>query len=138
MSSPQYAHASLDGLVLGDAFGDGWFTRSDEDAEQLWAARELRPAPWSWTDDSAMAFVLFAHLVAYGEVRPGALAREFAAEYERDPNRGYGPSMHGILRRIGDGEDWQRSPPGSSAGRGRTATVPRCGSPRWGPGSGTT
>ncbi|MGW3308564.1 ADP-ribosylglycohydrolase family protein [Streptomyces sp. NPDC001073] len=118
MSSPQHAHASLDGLVLGDAFGDGWFTRSDEDAEQLWAARELRPAPWSWTDDSAMAFVLFAHLVAHGEVRPGVLAREFAAEYERDPNRGYGPSMHGILRRIGDGEDWQAVTTGQFGGQG--------------------
>ncbi|MGQ4431222.1 ADP-ribosylglycohydrolase family protein [Streptomyces sp. SAS_260] len=118
MSSPQHAHASLDGLVMGDAFGDSWFTRSDEDAEKLWAARELRPAPWSWTDDSAMAFVLFAHLVAHGEVRPGALAREFAAEYERDPSRGYGPSMHGILRRVGDGEDWQAVTTGQFGGQG--------------------
>ncbi|MGQ4479821.1 ADP-ribosylglycohydrolase family protein [Streptomyces sp. SAS_276] len=118
MSSPHHAHASLDGLVMGDAFGDSWFTRSDEDAEELWAARELRPAPWSWTDDSAMAFVLFAHLVAHGEVRPGALAREFAAEYERDPSRGYGPSMHGILRRVGDGEDWQAVTTGQFGGQG--------------------
>ena len=118
MSSPHHAHASLDGLVTGDAFGDGWFTRSDEDAEELWAARKLRPAPWLWTDDSAMAFVLFAHLMAHGEVRPDALAREFAAEYERDPSRGYGPSMHGILRRIGDGEDWQAVTTGQFGGQG--------------------
>lgn len=118
MSSPHHAHASLDGLVMGDAFGDGWFTRSDEPAEELWATRELRPAPWLWTDDSAMAFVLFAHLVAHGEVRPDALAREFAAEYERDPSRGYGPSMHGILRRIGDGEDWQAVTTGQFGGQG--------------------
>jgi len=118
MSSPHHAHASLDGLVTGDAFGDGWFTRSDESAEELLAARELRPAPWSWTDDSAMAFVLFAHLVAHGEVQPDALAREFAAEYERDPSRGYGPSMHSILRRIGDGEDWQAVTTGQFGGQG--------------------
>ena len=118
MTSPQHAHASLDGLVMGDAFGDGWFTRSDEDAEELWAARKLRPAPWLWTDDSAMAFVLFAHLMAHGEVQPDALAREFAAEYERDPSRGYGPSMHGILRRIGDGEDWQAVTTGQFGGQG--------------------
>ncbi|WP_406118402.1 ADP-ribosylglycohydrolase family protein [Streptomyces sp. NBC_00989] len=118
MRSPHHAHASLDGLVTGDAFGDGWFTRSDESAEELWAARELRPAPWLWTDDSAMAFVLFAHLVAHGEVQPDALAREFAAEYERDPNRGYGPSMHSILRRIGDGEDWQAVTTGQFGGQG--------------------
>ncbi|MCX4816180.1 ADP-ribosylglycohydrolase family protein [Streptomyces sp. NBC_01239] len=118
MSSPQHAHTSLGGLVMGDAFGDSWFTRSDEDAEELWAARELRPAPWSWTDDSAMAFVMFAHLTAHDEVQPDALAGEFAAEYERDPNRGYGPSMHGILRRIGDGEDWQAVTTGQFGGQG--------------------
>ncbi|WP_329347964.1 ADP-ribosylglycohydrolase family protein [Streptomyces sp. NBC_01261] len=118
MSSPHHAHASLDGLVMGDAFGDGWFTRSDEPAEELWAARELRPVPWLWTDDSAMAFVLFAHLVAHGEVQPDALAREFAAQYERDPNRGYGPSMHSVLRRIGDGEDWQAVTTGQFGGQG--------------------
>lgn len=118
MSSPHRAHASLDGLVMGDAFGDGWFTRSDEPAEKLLAAREPRPVPWLWTDDSAMAFVLFAHLVAHGEVQPDALAREFAAEYERDPSRGYGPSMHSILRRIGDGEDWQAVTTGQFGGQG--------------------
>ena len=118
MSSPRHAHASLDGLVTGDAFGDSWFTSSDEPAEELWAARELRPAPWLWTDDSAMAFVLFAHLVAHGEVRPDALAREFAAEYEREPGRKYGPSMHGVLRRIGEGEDWQTVTTGQFGGQG--------------------
>ncbi|WP_329242296.1 ADP-ribosylglycohydrolase family protein [Streptomyces sp. NBC_01478] len=118
MSSPRHAHASLDGLVIGDAFGDGWFTRSDEPAQELWAARELRPVPWLWTDDSAMAFVLFAHLVAHGEVRPDALAREFAAEYEREPGRKYGPSMHGVLRRIGGGEDWRAVTTGQFGGQG--------------------
>ncbi|MFC4501382.1 MULTISPECIES: ADP-ribosylglycohydrolase family protein [Streptomyces] len=105
--SAAHGRRSLEGLVLGDAFGDGWFTRSDEDVEALWAARESRPAPWLWTDDSAMAFVLFAHLTEHGEVRPDALAREFAAEYARDPNRGYGPSMHGLLLRVAEGEDWR-------------------------------
>ncbi|MGW2911195.1 ADP-ribosylglycohydrolase family protein [Streptomyces asoensis] len=105
MIAPQYAHAALDGLVTGDAFGDSWFTRSDEPAERWWAAREPRPAPWPWTDDSTMAFVLFAHLARNGEVRPGELAREFAAEYRRDPDRKYGPSMHRVLRDIGAGAD---------------------------------
>ncbi|MFJ9248439.1 ADP-ribosylglycohydrolase family protein [Streptomyces sp. NPDC101776] len=118
MSSPRHAHASLDGLVIGDAFGDGWFTRSDEPAEELWAARELRPVPWLWTDDSAMAFVLFAHLVAHGEVRPDVLAREFAAEYEREPGRKYGPSMHSVLRRVGAGEDWRAVTTGQFGGQG--------------------
>ncbi|MGW0876244.1 ADP-ribosylglycohydrolase family protein [Streptomyces sp. NPDC002740] len=118
MIGPQHAHASLDGLVTGDAFGDSWFTRSDEPAEELWAARELRPAPWPWTDDSAMAFVLFAHLTEHGEVRPGDLARQFAAEYRRDPGRAYGPSMHSVLRRVGEGEDWRAVTTGQFGGQG--------------------
>jgi ADP-ribosylglycohydrolase len=104
---PDQAYASLDGLVMGDAFGQSWFTPSGEPVEDQWAAREPRPAPWPWTDDSAMAFVLLAHLRARGEVHQDGLAREFAAGYARDPDRAYGPSMHGVLRRVGAGEDWR-------------------------------
>ena len=120
MSSPQQvrADASLDGLVLGDAFGDSWFTRADEPAEEQWAARQLRPGPWPWTDDSAMACVLVAHLTAHGEIRPDGLAAEFAAEYARDPGRQYGPSMHGVLRRIGAGEDWRTVTTSQFGGQG--------------------
>ncbi|WP_371573181.1 ADP-ribosylglycohydrolase family protein [Streptomyces sp. NBC_01314] len=118
MTSPQRAHASLDGLVMGDAFGDSWFTRSDENAEEQWAAREPRPQPWPWTDDSAMAFVLFAHLMTHGEIRPDGLADEFAAEYDRDPGRKYGPSMHGVLRSIREGGDWRAITTAQFAGQG--------------------
>ena len=78
MSGPHHAHASLDGLVTGDAFGDSWFTRSDEPAEALWAAREPRPAPWPWTDDSAMAFVPFAHLTAHVILNADACSQSLA------------------------------------------------------------
>ncbi|MEI5522837.1 ADP-ribosylglycohydrolase family protein [Streptomyces brasiliscabiei] len=118
MAGPPHAHASLDGLVWGDAFGDSWFTRSDENAEELWGARTPRPGPWLWTDDSAMAFVLFSHLTAHGEVRPDGLAEEFAAEYERDPERGYGPSMHGLLRGIREGADWRAVTTAQFGGQG--------------------
>ncbi|WP_407835494.1 ADP-ribosylglycohydrolase family protein [Streptomyces sp. DSM 116496] len=49
MSSPPYApaaRASLDGMAMGDAFGDSWFTLSGENVEEQWAARRLRPTPW--------------------------------------------------------------------------------------------
>lgn len=121
MNSPpqdRAAHSALDGLVTGDAFGDSWFTLSGENVEEQWAERRLRPTPWLWTDDSAMAFVLFAHLRTHGEVRPDGLAREFAAEYARDDGRKYGPSMHGVLRRIGEGEDFRGVTTGQFEGQG--------------------
>jgi ADP-ribosylglycohydrolase len=54
-----------------------------------------------------MALSLYQVLVTYGEVRQDDLARAFADAYAADPYRGYGPSMHDVLRCIGVGEHWQ-------------------------------
>nr|WP_237419460.1 ADP-ribosylglycohydrolase family protein [Kitasatospora sp. SID7827] len=92
-------------MALGDAFGDRWFHPPvDQDPAEV-AARTVRPAPWPWTDDTAMAIVLVRHLRGRGEVEPAALAREFAAEYTAFPDRKYGPSMHRVLRAVQDGAD---------------------------------
>ncbi|MFH9348866.1 ADP-ribosylglycohydrolase family protein [Kitasatospora sp. NPDC017646] len=98
---------SLRGLALGDAFGDRWFSLPVDEAPAAMAARLVRPAPWHWTDDTAMALVLVHHLTVHGEVRQDALAGEFASEYAREYQRNYGPSMHRVLRGIGAGGDWR-------------------------------
>ncbi|MFJ8621547.1 ADP-ribosylglycohydrolase family protein [Kitasatospora sp. NPDC093550] len=98
---------SLQGLALGDAFGDRWFSVPVDEASAALAARLVRRAPWHWTDDTAMALVLVRHLITHGEVRQDALAGEFAAEYAREYGRKYGPSMHRVLRGIGAGGDWR-------------------------------
>ncbi|MFI5529637.1 ADP-ribosylglycohydrolase family protein [Kitasatospora sp. NPDC051853] len=98
---------SLHALALGDAFGDRWFQVSADEAAAELTSRRVRPAPWHWTDDTAMAVVLFRHLTEYGEVEPDALAAAFAAEYTAYPGRKYGPSMHQVLRAIQDGADWR-------------------------------
>ncbi|MBV2156328.1 ADP-ribosylglycohydrolase family protein [Kitasatospora sp. SUK 42] len=98
---------SLEGLALGDAFGDRWFPVPADEAPAALAARLVRPAPWHWTDDTAMALVLVRHLAARGEVHQDELAREFAAEYTREYQRKYGPSMHRVLRGIEAGGDWR-------------------------------
>ncbi len=103
---PGPALDSLQGLALGDAFGDRWFSVPADEAPAALAARLPRPAPWHWTDDTAMALVLLRHLRDHGEVRQDALAREFAAEYTDDYGRKYGPSMHRVLREIHGGADW--------------------------------
>ncbi|MFJ9691044.1 ADP-ribosylglycohydrolase family protein [Kitasatospora sp. NPDC101183] len=101
------ASDSLRGLALGDAFGDRWFSVPADEAPAALAARLPRPAPWHWTDDTAMALVLLRHLDTHGEVRQDALAREFAAEYTGTPHRKYGPSMRRVLRDVASGADWR-------------------------------
>ncbi|OIV37723.1 hypothetical protein BIV57_09075 [Mangrovactinospora gilvigrisea] len=98
------ALASLHGLACGDAFGQQWFHAPPEDFHR----RVLQPGPWYWTDDTAMAVVLVRELSAgRGVVDQDRLAAAFAAEYRADDHRGYGASMHDVLRRIGAGEDWR-------------------------------
>ncbi|MGW2250507.1 ADP-ribosylglycohydrolase family protein [Kitasatospora sp. NPDC001660] len=109
---------SLHGLALGDAFGDRWFSVPLDEAPAALAARLPRPAPWHWTDDTAMTLVLVRHLTTCGEVQQDALAQEFAAEYAREYGRKYGPSMHRVLRAIGRGEDWRTVTSGQFGGQG--------------------
>ncbi|MFJ6771172.1 ADP-ribosylglycohydrolase family protein [Kitasatospora sp. NPDC091257] len=109
---------SLEGLALGDAFGDRWFSVPPDEAAAALAARLVRRAPWHWTDDTAMALVLVRHLLGAGEVRPDALAREFASECAREYGRKYGPSMHRVLRGIGTGGDWRAITAGQFEGQG--------------------
>ncbi|MGV9264524.1 ADP-ribosylglycohydrolase family protein [Kitasatospora sp. NPDC003701] len=107
MRATEPALDSLQGLALGDAFGDRWFSVPVDEAPAALAARLSRPAPWHWTDDTAMALVLVRHLLHRGEVHQDALADEFAEEYATAYGRKYGPSMHGVLRAIGAGADWR-------------------------------
>ncbi|MDI1462083.1 ADP-ribosylglycohydrolase family protein [Catellatospora sp. KI3] len=97
---------SLHGLALGDAFGETWFFKPADQVERLIAARAAADGHWPWTDDTAMALVLTRMLIDQGEVDQDTLATAFAAEYEADPYRNYGPSMHGVLRAIHEGEHW--------------------------------
>jgi ADP-ribosylglycohydrolase len=101
------AFDSLRGLTLGDAFGETWFRISAGDAERRIAYREAPPGPWPWTDDTAMALSLYRILVTHGIVKQDDLAEAFASSYADDPYRGYGGSMHDVLRCIGAGEHWQ-------------------------------
>ncbi|MFG2831171.1 ADP-ribosylglycohydrolase family protein [Streptomyces sp. NPDC048434] len=105
------AHAALEGLAFGDAFGERFFPlfRPLPESRQLIAARSAPPDPrWHWTDDTAMALDLLAVLEEHGEVAPQPLARQFAATYAADPGRGYGSGMHALLPRVAAAPDaWQ-------------------------------
>jgi ADP-ribosylglycohydrolase len=97
---------SVQGVALGDAFGQSWFGRPAALVEEELAARRLPEPPWRWTDDTAMTLDLVTVLSAYGRVEPDALAERFASTYRAEPDRDYGPSMHRVLTALGAGEPW--------------------------------
>lgn len=100
------ARLSLDGLSLGDAFGERFFVNPST-VDALIEQRALPGAAvWGWTDDTAMAVSIVEELAAHGEIDRDALAARFAKAYDRDPNRGYGAGAHRILSAITEGYVW--------------------------------
>jgi ADP-ribosylglycohydrolase len=99
------ARLSLEGLSVGDAFGERFFVPPFELLPML-NRRELPPGPWSWTDDSAMAMSVVEVLEAHEGIDANDLARAFARRYSADRNRGYGSTAHEILQAIGQGLPW--------------------------------
>ena len=101
-------------LLESDEFEDAPYTSLDD----LFIRRELIdvrrtefiPKPWKWTDDSALALEIVAHLRDYRKIEPEVLARGFSYRYGIDPKRGYGGAMHSLLPLLRDG-NWQKWPP---------------------------
>src|SRR5690349_12960779 len=91
------ARLSLNGLSVGDAFGEQFFIDPKE-AEERVAYRRLPDAPRSYTDDTQMASSVYYVLRDHNLIDQDALARSFAWRYERQ--RGYGPNMHRLLQSL--------------------------------------
>jgi ADP-ribosylglycohydrolase len=90
----------LEGLALGDAFGERWFPLFREPRQaydEVRARRTPEEPEWHWTDDTAMALGILRVLDEHGEIRQEPLARTFALNYDADPARGYGHGMHQLL-----------------------------------------
>ncbi|MBN2359195.1 MAG: ADP-ribosylglycohydrolase family protein [Deltaproteobacteria bacterium] len=100
------ALASLDGLSVGDAFGQRFFGPEDEVLRRL-ARRTLPQAPWRYTDDTEMAIAIVEILRSHDSVDQDALALAFARRYAADPGRGYGQAAHEILQKIGAQVPWR-------------------------------
>jgi ADP-ribosylglycohydrolase len=90
---------SLEGLSVGDAFGEMFFFRSP-------AERQLPEGPWQWTDDTHMALSIVEVLRDYGRIDQDALAMAFAERFLREPWRGYAGDAKKLLTRIAVGEGW--------------------------------
>ena len=98
------ARLALEGLSLGDAFGEQFFVRSGL-LGQLIAERALPAPPWRFTDDTPMALSVAGSLVHFDRIDQDWLAQSFAGQYQ--PSRGYGLAMHHLLPAIGAGAAWR-------------------------------
>ena len=103
MNPLQRALDTLEGLSLGDAFGQCFFQEPDPDA--LVRRQVLPVAPWYYTDDTEMSLSVISVLSRHGSIEQDELAYSLAQHYDYD--RAYGPSMHRVLERIRNGEAWQ-------------------------------
>ncbi len=111
------AHLSLEGLSVGDAFGERFFVNPDL-VDALIDQRAVPRAPWHWTDDTAMALSVVETLVGCGRIDPDSLARRFAERYMADPHRGYGGTAHEILQAIARGTAWREASQAAFGGQG--------------------
>lgn len=109
------ARDSLEGLSVGDAFGERFFLPPGMRAARI-EERFLPPQPWPYTDDTQMALSIFSMLRQYETVDQEHLADSFAEWY--DPSRGYGPAMHQLLRSIRAGQDWHKAANNQFEGQG--------------------
>jgi len=98
---------SLEGLSVGDAFGECFFLGSPALTELRIIERALPAPPWRTTDDTEMALGILEVLRRKGTIARDDLAATFARRYRRDPGRGYGGGAHQILSEIGIGRNWR-------------------------------
>ena len=97
---------SLDGVSLGDSFGQTFFD-AESAAVQRISSQTLPDAPWYITDDSIMASAVHSTLALHGHIDQSELLSQFVRLYELDRSRGYGATMARMLRLVADGSDWR-------------------------------
>jgi ADP-ribosylglycohydrolase len=110
------ARLSLEGLAIGDAFGEMLSYQCGKARERV--ERGLAAGPWFRTDDTEMALTIFEVLRRRGRIDPNELALQFAERYRRDPNRGYGTMARVILRAILKGVPWEKAAASAFGGTG--------------------
>jgi ADP-ribosylglycohydrolase len=117
MTPLERAELSLEGLSIGDAFGQRYFGQSDVMLAMI-KRRALPIPPWQFTDDTVMAIGIVETLRARGALDPDHLAERFAVNFQRNPHRGYGAMARYVLSELWDGKDWRIVAPAVFGGSG--------------------
>lgn len=90
------ARLSLEGLSLGDAYGNHHGNNPNKNAALV----------WEFSDDTLMALSIIENLRKYGEINQGTIVESFADHW--DGNRGYGQGITKLLKAIRRGQDWRQ------------------------------
>ncbi len=101
------AKRSLEGLSVGDAFGELFFRISPYKTTAL----DLPSGTWRWTDDTHMALSIVEVLAKYGYIDQGALSQAFVRRFSQEPYRGYAGGAVRLLSQIAMGGDWRELSP---------------------------
>jgi ADP-ribosylglycohydrolase len=110
------ARLSLDGLSVGDAFGERFFFPPN--VESLIERRAVPAPPWRITDDTIMALGIMEVLQGHAKVHQDELARVFARRYRLEPGRGYGATAKEVLAKIQEGVGWRKVAGAAFGGEG--------------------
>lgn len=98
------AYQSLQGLVVGDCFGEQFFGPVVEKIQQI-IEHNLPEGPWRYTDDTEMALSMVDTLDRHGRIVQDELAQAFAWRFNE--RRGYGGGAWQLLRSIRAGLYWK-------------------------------
>ncbi len=117
------AKRSLEGLSVGDAFGELFFRISPYKTQ----SSQLPLGVWRWTDDTHMALSIIETLEKYGYIDQDFLAQAFARRFIQEPHRGYAGGAMRLLGQVAAGGDWRDLSPrlfgGGSFGNGSAMRV---------------
>ena len=98
------ACVSLEGLSVGDAFGQQFFMPH---VIVEASSGNLPVPPWNYTDDTEMAIALTETLRDCDSVDQDSLAQRFVERYQSQPYRGYGAGARQLLEDIAAGGSWK-------------------------------
>jgi ADP-ribosylglycohydrolase len=101
------ARVALEGLSVGDGFGEQFFYLTPDRAASHIEYRAMPLRSWEYTDDTQMALSIYSVLLRFGEIDQERLIQDFARHYE--PRRKYGASMRGLFTQIVAGVGWQKA-----------------------------
>ena len=101
------AKRSLEGLSVGDAFGELFFRISPYET----TSEQLPSGIWHWTDDTHMALSIVEVLEKCGFIDQDLLAQAFARRFTKEPYRGYAGGAIRLLKQVSSGGNWREISP---------------------------